>query len=301
MAAAFERIRPYVRRTPMIELEVDGVRLWAKLEQHQRSGSFKFRGAIHCLLAADLVLPVVAASGGNHGIAVAVAAAVLGRKATVFVPATAPAAKQQAIRETGAELRAVGAVYADAEAAAREFVAGFDAVFVHPYADPVVMAGQGTCLAEALEQQPDLGSWVVAVGGGGLLAGSLAAAGDRVRVYPVEPVGAPTLARAVAAGRPVPVKIDTVTASALGATTVSPVALRMAQRAGRPVALVDDRAILAAQRLLWDDYRILVEPAGAGALAAVRSGQVPAGAGTCVLLCGANTDRLPERSVPRFE
>jgi threonine dehydratase len=290
---ALARIQPYVRRTPLLELELDGLRFCAKLEHHQRSGSFKFRGATNRLLVADPALPVVTASGGNHGVAVALAGARLRRQVTVFVPGTSPEPKKQAIRATGARLVEAGRFYADAEAAATEFVAGIEAVFVHPYADPVVAAGQGTCLLEALEENPRIESWVVAVGGGGLLAGSLAAAGDRVRVGAVEPIGAPTLARALAAGRPVRVEVDTVTSSALGAAVISPAALAMSQAAGVEVALVDDDTILAAQHRLWHEYRVLVEPSGAAALAAVLAGKVPADPGTCVLLCGANTDQLP--------
>lgn len=291
VADALRRIAPHVRRTPLAEVDVDGRRVWLKLEQLQHAGSFKFRGAVNRLLAAEPAGPVVTASGGNHGIAVALASARLERKATVFVPTTVPAAKKEAIVAAGADLREAGAFYAQAEAAARDHADTLDAVFVHPYEDPLVAAGQGTCLAEALVEQPGIDLWALAVGGGGLLAGSLAAANGRVQVAAVEPVGAPTLARAVDAGAPVRVDIDTVTASALGASTISTAALTMVQQTGTRVTQVGDDAIRDAQRRLWRDYRLHVEVAAATAFAALIRGQLDVyeAREPCILLCGANT------------
>jgi threonine dehydratase len=293
VAEAAERIRPHVRRTPLLELELPEGTVTAKLEHHQHGGSFKFRGAMNRLLTADPEAAVVAASGGNHGIAVALAGARLGRRVTVFVPSTAPAAKKRAIQAAGAELREAGGSYAEAEAAALLHTRDGRATFVHAYDDPLVAAGQGTCLAEARAQQPGIEHWVVAVGGGGLLAGCLAAADGEVRVTAVEPEGAPTLARAVEAGMPVRVDVNTVCASALGAAVVSARTLDMVQRTATPVVLVRDEVILQTQHRLWREHRVLVEPSGAAALAALETGRIEQGPGTAVLLCGANTDEVP--------
>ena len=293
--AAVRRIAPHVRHTPVLPVEVNGRRVWLKLEQLQHSGAFKFRGAVHTLLTADPDRPVVAASGGNHGIAVALAGARLHRDVRVYVPSTAPPAKTAAIRRTGAELVEHGTIFAEAEAAAREAAAEWGAVYVHPYDDPRVVAGQGTAALEALGQVPDMDLYVVAVGGGGLLAGSLAALGSRVRTAAVESRGSPTLAAALDAGEPVDVEVGSVTDSALGASRIADRTLRMAQSTGTEVTLVDDEAVIAAQRELWRDLRLVLEPAGAIVYAAFAAGHLDhhRARNPCLLLCGANVEALP--------
>ena len=289
------RIRPHVRRTPVMRTEIAGRRAWLKLEHLQHSGAFKFRGAMTRLLAADPQQAVIAASGGNHGIAVALAGSRLERRVRVFVPTTAPEAKKAAIRRTGAQLVEEGAIFSEAEAAAREIARTHEAVYVHPYDDPLVAAGQGTAALEALTQVPGMDLFVVAVGGGGLLAGSLAALDGLLPAAAVESTGSPTLAAALAAGQPVDVAVGAITDSALGASRISARTLAMAQEAGTAVAQVDDVDVVRVQRLLWEEHRLVLEPAGAIVAAALAVGALDhyGARNPCLLLCGANVEALP--------
>jgi threonine dehydratase len=287
VAAAANRIAPHIRRTPVLRAEVDGRPLVLKLEHLQLTGSFKVRGALNALLGApSRPERVVTASGGNHGVAVATAAAVLDVPATVYTPEWVPAAKARRIEATGAKLIRHGATYAEAAAAA---MAVPDAVYVPAYEHPLVVAGQGTCAAEVVADAPDVDTLVVAVGGGGLAAGTVLGAGGR-HVVAVEPEGCQALHDALAAGRPVDTPVGSVAASALGASRIGELPFAILRSVTS--VLVPDAEILAARDRLWEEFRLAVEPAGAVPFAAWLAGHVP-GDLPCLILCGANTDWLP--------
>jgi threonine dehydratase len=288
---AAQRIGGHVRRTPVVRVTLGGIAMWLKLEQLQLTGSFKARGATNALLQlrGSDASRVVAASGGNHGLGVAHAARAAGLEAVVVVPSTVPPAKADLLAALGATVLRRGDEYAEAEAAARAIAVADDVPFVHPFEDPQVIAGQGTLALEVLgDLQEACDAIVVAVGGGGLLAGTCLAAGGAVPLWGVEPEGIPTMHAALRDGRPVDVAVDSIAASSLGARATSPLNLSIVRDAGARMTLVGDEQILSAQRLLWDECRIVVEPGGAAALAAVLAGQVDA-ASPCVVLCGANT------------
>lgn len=288
-----------MRRTPLLRVELAGRPVLLKLEQLQVTGSFKARGASNAVLSLPDVPPaVVAASGGNHGLGVAHAAAVAGTAATVVVPESVPDFKARRLAAAGASVVRHGLQYADAEAHARHLAETMDAPFIHAYADPAVIAGQGTAALEILQDAPTAPGGppdlvLVAVGGGGLLAGTATAcSGSGVRVVGVEPQGIPTMSAALEAGHPVEVEIDSLTASALGARQTGALNLAVAQAGVEAVVLVTDDDILAARDLLWDEARIAVEPAGAAGLAALLAGAVDA-ENPCVVLCGANSAWTP--------
>lgn len=295
--AAADLIRPHVRRTPVLEVDLADLGgpahpLALKLESLQHSGSFKARGAFTNLLTSDVPdAGVVAASGGNHGAAVAYAAARLGVPATIFVPSVTSAAKADRIRGYGADLVVGGDRYADALAASEEFVARTGALAVHAYDQPGTLVGQGTLGLEISEDLPDLDTLLVAVGGGGLIGGIAGWFRGDVRVVAVEPEGAPTLHRALAAGEPVDAPAGSVAADSLAPRQVGRLMFPLAQRFVDRAVLVDDDAIVAAQHALWDATRVVAEPGGATALAALLSGAyVPEpGERVAVLVCGANT------------
>lgn len=290
-------IRPHVRRTPVLELDRAELGLAAgpltlKLELLQHAGSFKARGAFHNLLARDVPpAGIVAASGGNHGAAVAYAASRLGIKARIFVPTVSSPAKVERIRAFGAELVIEGQLYADALAAAEAWAADSGAMPIHAYDHPATVAGQGT-LALELEQQADrLDSLLVAVGGGGLVGGVAAWYGGRVRVIAVEPEAAPTLHAALAAGTPVSAPAGGIAADSLAPRQVGRLPFAIAERFVAGSVLVPDDAIRAAQRLLWERLRVVAEPGGACALAGLLAGayRPEAGERVGVLVCGGNT------------
>lgn len=299
--AAAARIAPYVRRTPV--LEVEGAPFGApgplslKLEFLQHAGSFKTRGAFNTLLSLPVpAAGVAAASGGNHGIAVAHAARVLGHPAHIFVPEISSPAKIAAIRARGAELRVGGARYADALAACEAHVAASGALAIHAYDAWPTMAGQGTVGLE-WEAQAGLDTVLVAVGGGGLIGGIAAWFEGRARVVGVEPEGSRCLSAALEAGGPVDVGVESIAADSLGARNCGPRVFEVARRHVERVVLVPDEAIRRAQRLLWQQLRVAAEPGGAAALAALISGryQPAPGERVGVLLCGANValDTIP--------
>jgi threonine dehydratase len=284
-------IAPYVRRTPIMRAEQDGRELVFKLEHLQRTGSFKIRGAVNALLAGPLPKQVVAVSGGNHGLAVATAAAILGVPATVYAPEYIPEPKARRIREAGAELVTfdhISAAFAEAE---RVAAAEPDTKYLHPFALPEVIAGQGTCAAEAVADEPEIDSFVVAVGGGGLAAGTLLGAGGRPLIA-VEPEGCRCLYDARLAGHPVESAVDSVASSALGANRTEELNFAILNTEKVTSALVTDEEILAARDLLWSDYRLAVEPGAAVPFAAWLAGRVP-GELPCLILCGANTGWQP--------
>lgn len=286
---AHARIRDHVRRTPV--LETDGLVL--KLEHLQHAGSFKPRGAFHAVLSqTEPPERLVAASGGNHGLAVAHVGRTLGLPTEIFVPAIASAVKVAAIRARGATVHVGGATYAEAFAASAEAAAGPGALAIHAYDGPHTLAGQGTLALELEEQVPDLDAVVVAVGGGGLIGGVAAWFAGRARIVAVEPERCPAMHDALAAGEPVTAAVGGLAADALGASQAGERGLAALQAARGESVLVTDDAIAEARQWLWDSLRLVVEPAGATALAAVRSGAWtrPDGARVAVVVCGANTD-----------
>ncbi len=294
---AAQRIRPFVRTTPVLELDtgafgLDGM-LALKLELLQHTGSFKPRGAFNRMLTADVdASGVLAASGGNFGLAVAYAARVLGHPAEIFVPATSPAMKIERIRSYGATVHVVDGFYADAYAACEERAFDTGAVFMHPYDQPAVVAGQGTIAAEIDEQAPATRTVVVAVGGGGLIAGVAAWYAGDAKVIGVEPDRCPTLSRALRAGEPVDVEVGGVAADALGAARVGTIGLDIAKRFVDDVVTVHDSDIVRARRALWDECRVAAEPGAAATLAAVQIGAYrPAPEErVCLVICGGNAD-----------
>jgi threonine dehydratase len=295
--AAEAVIRPHIRRTPVIEVPAGefglaGVPIVLKLEFMQASGSFKARGAFANLLMREgTKAGVVAASGGNHGAAVAYAAMKLGVPAHIFVPEIASPAKIARIRSYGAEIHIVGEVYNEALEASQRLATERGLVQIHAYDQFETLCGQGTVAAEWREQSPEIDTVLVAVGGGGLIGGMAAYNGDNCRIIGVEPELAPTLGRALEAGEPVDVAVSGVAADSLGARRIGRLAFPLARKYVEAVKLVSDAEILVAQRALWDVLRVVVEPGGAASMAALLSGKyVPRpDEHVGVLLCGANT------------
>ena len=294
--AARARLDGLVRRTPVLHTSVvtDAgalVPLVFKLEYLQIGGSFKFRGSLNALLSAPTPLnDVVIASGGNAGIAAALAARQVGARALVVVPTSVPAAKVDALHNAGAEVVRFGRGYAEAFGRATELADERTAMQLHAYDLPDIVAGAGVVGLEIEDEVPEHGPIVVAVGGGGLVAGI--AAGTTSHIVGVEPVGVPTLRNALRVGEPVDVSVDSVAADSLGARRLGTIAMDVATRRNIESVLVDDDAIVRARRLLWDRYRILVELGGATALAAILCGAhvPPREELPVVVLCGANTD-----------
>ena len=296
--AAERRIAGRVRRTPTFPAAGNGD-LWLKCEFLQLAGVFKTRGAFNRILAGletgalDRAKGIVAASGGNAGLANAYAAREVGVAATVFVPETAPPVKIARLKEYGAEVRQVGHEYAEAYLAAVEFAADSGALFCHAYDQPEIAAGAGTIAEEVLVDAPDVDTIVVAVGGGGLFAGVAASVEERgTRVVTVEPARIPTLHSALDAGEPVDVAVSGVAADALGARRIGSIAFDLARRI-RPVSvLVADQDIVAARQALWQNYRIPAEHGAAAAYAGLLSGAYlpDPGERLAVIVCGANTD-----------
>ena len=289
IAAAHTRIAGDIRRTPLLRLDQG----WClKLESLQRGGSFKARGAFNRLRQADLSSGVVAASGGNHGVAVALAARALGAAADIFVPEVSSPAKQARIRAEGARLVVGGARYADALAASQAHAASTGAVEVHAYDHADVLAGQGTVALEWQQDAPELTHVLVAVGGGGLIGGMAACYAGSVALIAVEPRLSPALHAALGAGRPVDVEVGGVAADSLGARRVGQLMFPIAAAHVAAAVLVEDAAITAAQRWLWAECQVVAEPGGATALAALLSGAwvPPPGARVGVLVCGGNCD-----------
>jgi threonine dehydratase len=297
IAATEQRIRPHIRRTPVIEIDgADlgraGVSITFKLEQLQHSGSFKARGAFANLLTRALPpAGVVAASGGNHGAAVAYAAMRLGVPAKIFVPSVSSPAKIARIRDYGADLEIAGDRYADAFAASERWAAQSGALPVHAFDQPETLLGQGSLALELEDRAPALDSLLVGVGGGGLIGGVAAWYGGRVRVIGVEPEAAPTLTRALAAGRPVDAEAGGIAADSLAPRQVGGLMFPIARRHVAAVVLVPDDAIQQAQAALWAALCVVAEPGGAAAAAALLAGAYrPApGERVGVVISGGNT------------
>ena len=293
-------IRPYIRHTPSIEVAgqdfgLDCEPLTLKLELLQHSGSFKARGAFSNLLTRSVPQAgVVAASGGNHGAAVAFAAMKLGVPATIFVPSVTSPAKTERILSYGAELVSVGERYADALAASEAFVAESGAMPVHAFDQPETLLGQGTVGLELEQDAPDLDTLLVAVGGGGLIGGIAAWYAGRVKVVAVEPEAAPTLFQALGAGRPVDAPAGGVAADSLAPRRVGELMFPIAAAHVADAVLVPDAEIKRAQAALWSALRIVAEPGGAAALAGLLSGRYRPlkGERVGVLVCGGNTNAV---------
>jgi threonine dehydratase len=297
---AAQRTAGLTRLTPVLQADPGAFPgdLWFKCEFLQHTGTFKARGALNRLLASkergELKpdVGVVVASGGNAGLANAYAAAQLGVPATVFVPAAAPTVKVRKLKAIGATVIQGGAEYAVAYQAAVAHARETGAVYCHAYDQPEIAAGAGTVGAELLEQVAGVHTVLVAVGGGGLMAGIAAAVEGRAKVVGVEPENAPTLHAALAAGEPVDVAVSGVAADSLGARRVGDIGFSVALRAGVASVLVSDADIVAARSRLWNDYRVIVEHGAAAAYAALTAGvyEPKPGERVAVVLCGANTD-----------
>ncbi len=296
VAAAMARVRGHLRRTPTLALaagEAAAAPVVFKLEQLQHTGSFKPRGAFSTLL--NRAVPdagVICASGGNHGIAVAYAARTLGHRCEVVLPLSSAPVKVQLLRALGAAVRQIGSVYAEAFDAMRERSAATGALVVHAHDQPDTVAGQGTLFVEWLEQDPELTTLLVAVGGGGLIGGALAALGHRLRLVAVEPRRAPTLAEALDADAPVDVDVGGIAGDSLGARRIGEIGFALARYHGVTSLTVGDDEIRAAQRWLWQHARIAAEPGGAAAFAALlgREYRPAPDERVGVLICGGNTD-----------
>jgi threonine dehydratase len=297
IATAAARLSPHVRRTPVMQVDDKSLSLnfpvWLKLELFQHTGSFKPRGAFNRLLSATIPTSgVITASGGNHGAAVAYAARALGVKAEIFVPAGTPATKVSRIAGYGARVIQEGEAYAGALALSRSRQAETGALEVHAYDHMDVLAGQGTVGREFEMDAPDLTHVLVATGGGGLIGGLAAWYAGSIAVISVEPENCPTLHTALRVGRPVDCPVSGLAADALGARQVGTLMFPIARAYVADAVLVPDEAIAAAQRLLWEQSRLIAEPGGATALAALISGRFvpPAAARVGVVVCGGNTD-----------
>jgi len=294
---AGRRIAMHVRRTPVMALEEKAfgidAKIFLKLECLQHTGSFKPRGAFNCILSSKIgEAGVIAASGGNHGAAVAYAAHHLGHRAEIFVPTITPANKVGRLKHYGAAITITGNSYSEALAASHERAAQTGAVAIHAYDDARVLAGQGTLGMEFEEQVRGLDSVLIAVGGGGLIGGVAAWYQERVRVVAIEPERAPTLHQSLAAGQLVDVDTGGVAADSLGARRVGELMFPIAQKFVPQALLVSDKQIVEAQRALWQHLRLVAEPGGATAFAALLSGvyRPHPGERVGVVMCGSNAE-----------
>ena len=298
--SAYRLIQTHIRRTPVLEVDAADFglppgELSLKLELLQHGGSFKTRGAFtHLLTRAVPAAGVVAASGGNHGVAVAYAAQKMRVPAKIFVPTVSSRAKQEQIRRLGAQLVIGGERYADALAASQQWIASSGALEVHAYDQLETLTGQGTVGLEMQRQCPQLDTLLVAVGGGGLIGGIAAWYRGRIKLVSVEPEAAPTLAKAIAAGRPVDTEAGGIAADSLAPRRVGELMFPLAKSFVSETVLVEDDAIRDAQKQLWQNLRIAAEPGGAAAFAALLSRRyVPTpGERVGVVICGGNTSAV---------
>src|ERR1700752_955410 len=293
-------IRPHIRRTPILEVDgtefgLDSIKIVFKLELFQHAGSFKARGAFTNLLTRDVpAAGVVAASGGNHGVAVAYAAMKLGKPATIFVPSVASQSKLARIRGYGAELIIAGDRYAESLEASEQWTKQSGALPSHAYEGDKTLLGQGTLGLELEEQDPKLDSLLIAVGGGGLIGGVAAWYQHNLKVIAIEPTEAPTLQRALAAGEPVDSPAGGIAADSLAPRQVGKQMFPIAQRFVHSSLLVTDEEILEAQKCLWEATRVVAEPGGATAFAGLLSGRYKPQQGerVGVIVCGGNTEKV---------
>lgn len=302
--AARERIVPHVRRTPILEASQVRVPLATKasvvlkLELLQVTGSFKARGAMNRLLGTppgEIKAGIVTASGGNHGLAVARTAKVAGVPAVVYVPDSVSPEKVDKMRKWDADVRVAGAEWSIAAEAAADYARTSGASYFHPFADPLVVAGQGTLGLELLDQIWDFDTIVVAVGGGGLIAGlstAIKARRPKVRIVAVEPVGSPTIKASLDAGAVVTLPEVTSRVATMSCRRTDERVFEIANRNIDEVVLVSDEAMLAASRWLWFELGIAADLSGAASVAALQSGH-PAFIDSrriCALVCGAGSD-----------
>ncbi|HET6518454.1 MAG TPA: threonine/serine dehydratase [Geminicoccaceae bacterium] len=304
--AAANRIEGRVRRTPLAPAAPMRRAMSAagevvmKLESLQATGSFKARGAISKLTSlseAEVRHGIVTASGGNHGVAVAYAGWVAGTPATVFVPENVSPLKAAKIESWGARLVVHGTVWDESNRAARALAEEEGLTYFHPFADPAVMAGQGTVALEILADAPEVDTLIIAIGGGGLISGMSVAARalkPSVRIVGVEPVGAPTLYESVRAGRVVELPEITTTVPTMAARKTEPVNFEIVRRHVEEIVLVTDEDMREAAELLWFEQGLAVDLSGAASVAALLTGKVRPAAGerVCALICGAGTDGL---------
>lgn len=303
--AAAERIAPYIRRTPLMQVAAvadapSPAPLWLKLECLQATGSFKARGATNRLLgtpAAELAAGVVTASGGNHGLAVARAARLADVPAMIFVPTNASPAKIDKLRKLGATVKIVGSVWNDTNVHAQAYADEHGAAYFHPFADPLVLAGQGTVALEILEDNPDIDTVLIAIGGGGLISGmsvALKALKPSVRIVGIEPVGCPTFHASLAAGEVVTLDKVTTRVATMACARTEPAVFALSRDAIDEVVLVEDEQMLDAARWLWFEFGIAADLSGAAAVAALRAGrlQLAADCTVCALVCGAGPEAL---------
>lgn len=291
--AAAERITGHIQVTPTLQVLGFGLNypIELKLEHMQHTGSFKARGAFNTLLSQNVPpAGLVAASGGNHGAAVGYAAHKLGHRARIYVPEMAGPAKISLIEATGADLQVVPGAYANALELAQNYEAETGAMQVHAYDAPATVAGQGTCFAEWQAQGLQADTLLIAAGGGGLIAGAIAWFDDSKKIVAVEPETSCALHAALQVQEPVDVEVSGVAANALGAKRIGNICFDLAQSQDITSVTVTDAAITAAQVALWRQHRILVEPAGATALAALMSGAYSPTPDerVAVLICGGN-------------
>ncbi len=295
IAATYARIAPFIRRTPVMHVQVPDIEgpVALKLEQLQHTGSFKARGAFANLVGRKVPdIGVAAASGGNHGAAAAYTARRMKFPARIFVPSIASPAKVSRIKSYGAEIVQDGANYYEALANCMSYVKSSGALNIHAYDEEPTLLGQGTVGLEIEEQLPDIDTLLVAVGGGGLIGGIAAWFAGRIKVVGVEPEASNALHAALAAGEPVKITPSGIAADSLGASFAGTLMFGIAKQHVDHVALVSDDAIRRAQAWLWDRARLITEPGGAAAMAALLSGSYRPAAGerVCVLVCGANTE-----------
>lgn len=290
---AAERINGHIQITPTLQVRGFGLDypIELKLEHMQHTGSFKARGAFNTLLSQDVpAAGLVAASGGNHGAAVGYAAHKLGHRARIYVPEMAGPAKIALIKNSGADLQVVPGAYSNALELAQQYEAETGAMQVHAYDAHATVAGQGTCFAEWQEQGLQADTLLIAVGGGGLISGAMAWFNGSKKIVAIEPETSCALNAALQNQQPVDVEVSGVAANALGAKRIGNICFDLAQSQGITSVTVTDTAITSAQKALWMQHRILVEPAGATALAALMSGayQPAEGERIAVLICGGN-------------
>jgi len=302
---AAERIAPFIRHTPLIPAialrePVTEANLWLKLECLQPTGSFKVRGATNRLLttpAEQLRNGIVTASGGNHGLATARAASIAGVSANIFVPDSITPAKLEKLASWGAQVHVVGEVWDEANEKALAFAAEHQAAYFHPFADPAVVAGQGTLGLEVLQALPDIDVILVAIGGGGLISGiatALKALKPSVRIIGIEPEGSPTLHASLQAKQVVRLPKVTTRVATMACGRTEERVFELSRHAIEEIVLVSDDELLAAARWLWFELGLAADLSGAAAIAALRSGklQFAAGLNVCALVCGAGQDAL---------
>lgn len=303
--AAQDRITPHIRRTPLIEVQAvaerpTDARLWLKLECLQVTGSFKMRGATNKALSMPpevLKNGIVTASGGNHGLATAEAARRAGVPAKIFVPITVAPLKLEKLKRLGADVKVVGSIWNETNEYALEYARSTGGAYFHPFADPAVVAGQGTLALEILEQNPELDTLLIAIGGGGLITGmavALKALKPSIRVIGIEPVGCPTFHASIAAGKVVRLPKVTTRVATMACAETDPDVFALSRPLIDEVVLVEDEAMVEAARWLWYEFGLAADLSGAAAVAAMREERIrfESDRNICALVCGAGTEGI---------